>query len=77
MRLDHLLSKEHSSAVCLQRSNTAKPFREHMFPGGAHGWNIDIDAQSSLLNPVRLVLLATPRWSGLVVDDTHMHAVGS
>ena len=53
MRLDHLLSKEHSSAVCIQRSNTAKPLREHLFPGGAHGWNIDIDAEANSLNLVR------------------------
>ena len=77
MRLDHLLSKEHSSAVCLQRGITAKPFRGQMFPGGAHGWNIDIDARSSLLNPVRLVLLATPGWRGLGVGDADAHAVGS
>ena len=77
MRLDHLLSKEHSSAVCIQRSNTAKPLRRHTFSGGAHGWNIDIDAQSSLLNPVRLEPLAVPRWRGWVVNETYMHAVGS
>jgi hypothetical protein len=26
VRLDHLLSKEHSSAVCIQRNTTAKPY---------------------------------------------------
>ena len=48
-----------------------------MFFDGAHGWNIDIDALSSLLNPVRLEPLAVPRWKGWVVNDTYMHAVGS
>jgi len=48
-----------------------------MFFDGAHGWNIDIDTQRSSLDPVRLVPLAVPRWTGPVMRETYMHAVGS
>jgi len=37
-----------------------------MFFDGAHGWNIDIDAQSSVLNQVRQSLFTTVGWKGLV-----------
>jgi hypothetical protein len=30
------------SLLCIQGELTAKSLREHMFPGGAHGWNVDI-----------------------------------
>jgi len=46
---------------CLHSELLAKPFRGHLFPGGAHGWNIDIVARTDC------GLLSTPSsegWNG-------------
>jgi hypothetical protein len=54
----------------------AKSVQEQMFPAGAHGWNIDIDADRN--DPVRVRLLLR-EWEGKHRAGLvgMLHAVGS
>ena len=54
MRLDHLLSKEHVPVRLSTAEFTGQVRSGRMFLAGAHGWNIDIDADRIDLTRVRL-----------------------
>ena len=76
MRLDHLLSKEHVQLSSVYREITADSHTNLFGLDGAHGWNIDIDANRIYLDSVRFLLrkVVGTVW---VVRVCMLHAVGS
>ena len=73
MRLDHLLSKEHVHRSSVYSERTVPVITEANVSGGAHGWNIDIDARTASRRTVRLF----GGWKCGELRDLYMHAVGS